>query len=244
MSLYTENKNFSENRAQLGMGAAIYTKFPEFAKYGIRFLGEKIPSVSGDKESVEINVTTSTSNSKLMGKETLNDAEFEIYAHRDNRRMLEEMDGKTYDFLTASADMTGEKFSATVSYKMNERTSGDPDKATVKLTPLTKPEYVDNISPLIMETAKFIGEIPSILDLATTVGTATIDVVTDPTGATVTAISETAAVCTVTATANKVTITGVKEGTAIVELTTKKEGCLPMKRTILVRVPATAAPKA
>lgn len=237
MKMYDENYNFEEARAQLGIGSGLYLKDSTLGKFIIKLLAEKIPSCSGDVETVEIDVTSSRKKSKLNGKETLNDVEFEVFAHRDNLRILESMANKTFEFIAISGDFTGERFAGTLTYKMNDRTSGDPVKATVKITPIASYGYVDDVSALIAETAKIIGDVPYIVDLDTTLGKVDIDIVTNPSDATIAVISETEAVCTAAATGNKVTITGVKEGTAVVEITASKTGCASMKRTILVRVP-------
>lgn len=237
MKMYDENYNFEETRAQLGIGAGLYVKDSILGKFIIRLLAEKIPSCSGDVETVEIDVTTSRKKSKLNGKETLSDVEFEVFAHRDNMRILESMANKTFEFMSISGDFTGERYAGTLTYKVNERTSGDPVKATVKITPIASYGYVDDATPLIAETAKIIGDVPYILDLDTTLGTVDVDIVTNPSDATIAAVSETVAVCTAKATGKKITITGVKEGTSIVEITSTKADCASMKRTILVRVP-------
>lgn len=240
MTTYNENKHFEELRASTGVGSAIYVKDDSLGKFVIKFLTEKVPSPSGDVESLEVNITTSTAKTKISGKETLNDIEFDIFAHRDNLRMLEEMNGKSFEFITANHDFTGERFSGTLTYKNGERTPGDASRCTVKITPLSKSVYTDNILPLLAPTAKITSTVPSVVDLASKTGKIDIDVTTDPEDATITAKSEKVAICTVAVVGKKVTITGVAEGSAIVELTTAKEGCASMKRTILVSVPGDA----
>lgn len=237
MTAYNENKHFEELRASTGVGSAIYVKDDTLGKFVIKFLTEKVPSPSGDVESLEVNITTSTAKTKVSGKETLNDIEFDIFAHRDNLRMLEEMNGKSYEFITANHDFTGERFSGTLTYKNGERTPGDASRCTVKITPLSKATYTDNILPLLAPTAKIASTVPSVVDLAAKTATIDIDVTTDPEDATITAISENEAIATVAVTGKKVAITGVAQGSTIVELTTVKAGHASMKRTILVSVP-------
>lgn len=242
MTVYDENLRFEELRAKTGMGSALYAKLPAFSgKFGLIFPMEKVPSPSGDIESVEIDVTTSTTKTKIDGKETLNDMEFEVFAHRDNLDKLEEMNRKTYEFITANHDFTGERFFGTVTYKSGERTSGDPSKCTVKVTPTSKPVYIRNILPLLIPTAKF-GAIESMITLSSKTATAELDITTDPVEATITAKSENVGTCTATITGKKLTITGVAEGSTIVSLETKLANHASMKRTILVQVPSDPAP--
>lgn len=240
--IYDENFRFDELRARTGMGAALYCKLPAFlGKFGLIFPMEKVPSPSGDIESVEIDVTTSTTKTKISGKETLNDIEFEIFAHRVNLDKLERMNRKTYEFITANHDYTGERFFGTVTYKNGERTSGDPSKCTVKVTPTTKPVYVRNIIPLLIPTAKF-GAIESTITLSSKTATVELDITTDPVEATITAKSEDVATCTATITGKKLTITGVAEGSTIITLETKLADHASMESTILVQVPSDPAP--
>lgn len=225
---------FSENKAQNGLWAALYYK-NSTGKFSIFAPAEKIPSCSGDTESSEIDVTTSPVKAKLMGKETLNDIEFDVFNHRDNIRMLEGFKGKTMEFMSLSADYSGEHFAGTISYKVGERSSGEASKITVKITPTVFYGVVLNGLPLIQETAKFASAIDSVIELDAS-GTYTADIVLDPADATFTAASESDAIATATVASNKLTITAKAEGSTLVTLTSNKDGCAPWVTSILVQV--------
>ena len=96
-------------------------------------------------------------------------------------------------------------------------------------------EPIDNVYDLIEDVVVFDSEIPDKIEIVGT-GTADISVATIPVDATITAISETTGVATVSSSGGKVTITGVKAGSAIVEITAAKDGYSSGKRTVFVEV--------
>ena len=95
-------------------------------------------------------------------------------------------------------------------------------------------EYpVDDVRDLIEKTAIIITPLPSVEIVGT--GKQVLDLEVSE-GATVTAKAEGTGVCTVTAEANKLTITGVAAGHDIIELTCSAEGEATSVRTIMVTV--------
>lgn len=231
-------EKFEELRAQLGT-TGIYVKKPSEVKFHLFAPTEEAPSFSGDTDSVEINVTTSTRKTKISGKETLNDAEFEIFNHRDNKALCEEYSGLPCEWLILDGDYSGEMAAGTMTWKSGNRTADDPSKITCKITP-TKliSSFVKDAGDLIMETVKFDSEIPHTVELPKTTDTYEINIALDPTDGTFTATSESTAVATATVTGGKLTITGKTQGRTMVTLVTAKEGCASRTTTILVIVPA------
>ena len=158
-----------------------------------------------------------------------------FYTHRDNLRVLEGIKGETHEFLRLLPDFTGFKYSGTVSYMANNTDVGALEQGQITITPTSKDEYVENCYDLVEDTAVFTSSIDEVVYLEGT-GEKVINVSTNPADATVSAKSETTGVATVTATGNAITIKGVTEGSAIIEISASKEGYATFKRTVLVIV--------
>ncbi|MEG0366524.1 MAG: hypothetical protein RR585_06795 [Coprobacillus sp.] len=227
-----------EKRARLGMGSALYSNhFNTEGKFQFLIPTAETPFIASDISEVEVKVSASSVVTKLAGVETLNAAETTVYMHRDCIRLLEKLNGKTIELISMAGDFTGYRYSATVSYTPTNATMDDAWQGTIKLTPKTKPIYIDNCYPLIVPTAFFESDIDSMVELQETTGIHTVDILTKPSDATVVATSEDSAIATATMTAGRLTITGKKEGSTVVTLKTTKEGFATWETSILVIVP-------
>lgn len=160
-----------------------------------------------------------------------------FYAHRDNYRILEAVKGTTVEFLRVNPDLTAIKYAGQVDYKTNNTDVGSLIQGELSITVTRFDGYVDNVADLIENTAIIATDVPEEVNIVGT-GTYEFTVETNPSDATIAAVSETAGVATVAVDGKKVTITGVAEGNAIIELTTSKTGCASFKRTIMVFVKA------
>lgn len=230
------NEIFDEQRAQSGIGSALYHK-NESGKYSIISPATKIPSVKGTSESIEIDVTTSVQNGAIEGKTKLEKVDFEVYNHRDNKRRFAKLVGRQLEFIACDGDYAGERFVGTVSYKVGERTSGEATKATVTITPSAFLGDIDNAYPLIQETATFVTQVPGKIIVPSDTKKFELDIALKHTDATFTVVSEAPTIATATATDGKLLITGLAEGSCVVVLTSQKTGCAPWFTTILVIVP-------
>ena len=166
-----------------------------------------------------------------------------FFAHRDNINVLEEIKGEIHDFIRLLPDMTGFKYSGTVSYMLNNTDVGSLEQGTLTITPTTKDEYIDDCYSLIEDTAMFTTGIDDVIEVTAAAGTShtkVYNLTTDPADATITALSSATGTATATmgssATAHQLTITGVAAGSAIVTLTASKSNYASFKRTILVIV--------
>lgn len=161
-----------------------------------------------------------------------------FYAHRDNYRILEAASRTPQEFLRVNPDMTGIKYAGEVDYKTNNTDVGSLIQGELSITVTRFDGYVDNVSDVIENTAIIESEIPEEVNVKTTGdgNTYTIDVETNPSSATITAVSETPAVATVAVNDKRITITGVAAGNAIVEITTSATNNASFKRTLMVFV--------
>ena len=100
---------------------------------------------------------------------------------------------------------------------------------------LNKRELIENIAPVIENTAIITSEVPEKVTIVGT-GNKKIQIDTDPSVATISVKSESESVATATASEKEITITGVAAGNAIIEITTSASGNAPFKRTIMVNV--------
>lgn len=230
--------DMQETRARLGAGSALYsTFFNKEGKYQLLCPTVETPFIGSDVAEVEIKVSSSATVGKINGVETLNAAETSVYMHRDIIKLLEEISGKTIDLLSMAGDFTGYKYTGVITYTPSNATTDDAWQGTIKITPKTKPVFVENCYPLVIPTAHFTSGIEAFVELASTTGTYEATIETKPTDATVEAKSNDTKIATVVVTGKKVTITGVSGGSAIVTLETKKDGYASWKTSILVIVP-------
>ena len=174
-------------------------------------------------------------NSSVEGRTDNPQKNVPFYLHRDNLRIIEENKGKVIDFLRLLPDFTGFKYSGTVSGMANSTGLNALEQGQLTITPNSQDVFVDNCYDLVEDTAMFTSAIPDVMYLnGTTPEIVTLS--TEPADATVTATSETPATATATYSDGRVTITGVANGSTIVELTVSKTGYASFKRTILVIV--------
>jgi uncharacterized protein YjdB len=158
-----------------------------------------------------------------------------FYAHRDNYRILEAASKTAQEFLRVNPDMTAIKYAGEVDYKTDNTDTGNLIQGELSITVTRYDGYVDNVSDVIENTAIIESEIPEEVNITGT-GEYSFEVTTNPASATITAKSETEDVATVKVDGKKVTITGVKKGNAIVEITTVAENNASFKRTLMVFV--------
>lgn len=156
-----------------------------------------------------------------------------FYAHRDNYRILEAVKGTTVEFLRVNPDLTAIKYAGQVDYKTNNTDVGSLIQGELSITVTRFDGYVDNVADLIENTAIIASDVPEEVNIVGT-GTYEFTLETNPTDATITAVSETTGVATVAVDGKTVTITGVAAGNAIIEITTSKAGYASFKRTIMV----------
>lgn len=158
-----------------------------------------------------------------------------FFTHRDNINILEGIKGETHDFLRLLPDFTGFKFSGKVSYMASNTDVGSLEQGQITITPETSDEYIENCYDLVEDTVVFTSAIDEVVTIEGT-GTKEIALTTNPADATITASSETVATATASIANNKLTITGVADGSTIVTLEATKSGYASFKRSILVIV--------
>lgn len=231
------NQNI-DDRAMTDMGAFVGVKKTS-GKYSLFIPVTNIPATGSAPEQVEKTVTTSRKKSYMQGRQDSPQKEFTFYAHRDNYRKLEQYKNKECEFIQVNPDGTGFTFSGFVSSYQDEVSVGSNITGKYVITVTKSDEApVDNVMDLIEDTVIFTSSVPNIvyLDSADTDKTEIINIVTDPSDATITAESETEAVATVEVSDRTVTITPVTKGNSIITITGKKTDYADNFTTVLVIV--------
>ena len=189
-------------------------------------------------DTLEKTVIGNASKTYVKGRQDNPQITIPFYAHRDNYRILNEAKKYTQEFIRVNPDMTGIKYSGEVDYKTNNTDVGSLIEGELSITVKKYDGYVDNVADLIENTAIIESEVPEEVYVTATGdgNTYSFTVETNPSTATVTALSETTSVATVAVADGTVTITGVAAGNAIIELTSSATNCASFKRTIMVYV--------
>ena len=189
-------------------------------------------------DTLEKTVIGNASKTYVKGRQDNPQITIPFYAHRDNYRILNEAKKYTQEFIRVNPDMTGIKYSGEVDYKTNNTDVGSLIEGELSITVKKYDGYVDNVADLIENTAIIESEVPEEVYVTATGdgNTYSFTVETNPSTATVTALSETTSVATVAVVDGTVTITGVAAGNAIIELTSSATNCASFKRTIMVYV--------
>lgn len=189
-------------------------------------------------DTLEKTVIGNGSKTYVKGRQDNPQITIPFYAHRDNYRILNQAKQHTQEFLRVNPDMTAIKYSGDVDYKTNNTDVGSLIEGELSITVKKYDGYVDNVADVIENTAIIESEVPEEVTITTSGANNTyvFTVDTNPSTATVAAISETTSVATVAVSEGKVTITGVAAGTAIIELTTSATNCASFKRTVFVNV--------
>ena len=231
---YNINKSITD-RALADIGTALFVMGSN-GKYHFALPVTNMPATGSAPDQQEKTVTTDQKKTYIASRQDNPQKEFTFYAHRDNFRAVKALSNGTHDFLQINPDFTGYAFSGTVSQYQDEVSVGNNITGKMVITVSQSGlEPIDNVYDLIEDVVVFDSEIPDKIEIVGT-GTADISVATIPADATITAISETTGVATVSASGGKVTITGVKAGSAIVEITAAKDGYSSGKRTVFVEV--------
>lgn len=232
-----------ELKARAGKGSGLYTThFQSDGLYAMFLAFIKVPFIKKSLGTLEVKVACSDTITKVEGITTLEEAETTIYLHRDSIRMLEKLDGKTIPLLVMLGNFTGWKYSGAISYTPNDVEMDALMEGTVKITPATTPEYIDDCFPLVKPTAQFKSVIPENVELETTTGKYEQEVEMKLDGSTFTATSGKDTIATATVTANKLVITGKTAGSTVISLISAMAGCASWETTIHVIVPKTTAP--
>lgn len=215
-------------------GSGLYNK-KENGKYSLFIPVTNLGEIGSAPEQIEKTVIGNMARSYIEGRKDSPQQTLTYYVHRDNLRILEEIKGKTQDFLRVFPDFSAIKYSGKVSYSVGDTGLDSAEQGTISITVTVPEEVVDDCFALLEDTAIFTNDVPEVVTIKGT-GTEIVNVTTNPSDATIIVKSETTDVATATNDGGAITIKGVKAGTSVVEISTSKTGFASWKRTILVIV--------
>lgn len=215
-------------------GSCIMSK-KENGKYSLFMPVANLGELGSAPEQIEKTVIGNMAKSYIQGRKDSPQQSLTYYVHRDNLRLIEKYKGTTIDFLRVFPDFSAVKYSGQIDRTIGDTGLNSAEQGTISVTITVPEEIVDDCYDLIEDTAIFTNDIPEAIKLAPA-GTKVLNVTTNPADATVTAKSETEGVATVNYADGVATITAVSAGSAIISLTTSKEGFASWTRTIHVVV--------
>lgn len=229
-------KAIDDTRAYSDIGSAIFVKREGATKYSLWLTVTDMPATGSAPDTIEKTVTTSRVKNYTFGRKDASQKEFTFMAHRDNFEILKQDYNKKLDFLQINPDGTGWKFQGYVSFYQDAVSLGANITGKGVITVSHADDLpITDVTDIIEETVTFISAIDDIVVIEGT-GTKTIAIETDPADATIQADSSAKSVATAQISSNKLTITGVANGSTIVKLTATKQGCANGVTHILVMV--------
>lgn len=167
----------------------------------------------------------------LQGSDT---KQYTFNYHRDNVRALKKVKGKELTFLERNPDNTGERYKGTLTYSRNSLAVNGIVQGTIYITVSSADEdAIDDVRDLVKPTAIITTPLNDVV--VDKEGTYEVQLETSP-NATVTATSSSSTIATASIASNKLTITGVAKGFAMVELAVSATGEATSYRTIAVEV--------
>lgn len=213
-------REFIEQNVSTGLGKILAVKKPSQTKYQIVFAVPSIPSVSGNKNTVDYSTTSNKTITKIGTKRTTNDVEVTFPMTLDNDRIAKEISDLELPYAIIDLETgLGWEFVAVASYRFNDINPENPFEGSLQLTP----SYVNsastrNMLEFFMDTITF-ETMPARITLSSTAKTPqTINVVTDPTTATLTVESDTTGIAAAQVTDKEVKITPVAKGSCYVTI--------------------------
>lgn len=204
-------------------------------KYSLFMPVTNLGELGSAPEQIEKTVIGNMAKSYIQGRKDSPQQSLTFYVHRDNLRLVEQYKGKTLDFLRVFPDFSAIKYSGMIDRTISDTTLNNAEQGTITITITIPEEVVDDCYDIIEDTAIFTNDIPSIVKVAKS-GTEIINVSTNPADATISVKSETTGVATATYSDGQVTISGVAEGSAIIEVKVSKTGYATWTRTIMTIV--------
>lgn len=194
-----------------------------------------MPETKSAPATVEKTVLSDGSVTETQGLQSNSQKAYTFNYHRDNLRALNKYANKQVRFLEVNPDHTGERFVGTMVYGRSAMSVNGVVQGQIYITVNEADDLpLDDVRDITKKTAIISTPLNEVV--LNTEGKYEVQIETLPAIATVTATSSSASIATATIAEGKLTITGVAEGNAIVELKITATGEAESYRTIAVRV--------
>lgn len=204
------------------------------SKFSLLLPVSEMPETRTAPDQVDKTVLSDGGYTYAEGLQGTDTKQYTFNYHRDNVRALKKVKGKELTFLERNPDNTGERYKGTLTYSRNSLAVNGIVQGTIYITVSSADEdAIDDVRDLVKSTAIITTPLNDVV--VDKEGTYEVQLETSP-SATVTATSSSATIATATIAANKLTITGVAKGFAMVELVVSATGEATSYRTIAVEV--------
>lgn len=204
------------------------------SKFSLLLPVSEMPETRTAPDQVDKTVLSDGGYTYAEGLQGTDTKQYTFNYHRDNVRALKKVKGKELTFLERNPDNTGERYKGTLTYSRNSLAVNGIVQGTIYITVSSADEdAIDDVRDLVKPTAIITTPLNDVV--VDKEGTYEVQLETSP-SATVTATSSSATIATATIAANKLTITGVAKGFAMVELVVSATGEATSYRTIAVEV--------
>lgn len=228
--------NVSERKGIRGAGGGLYMMDEADSLYKVIAPTVKLIFPKETVSEIEIKVVNDPNIGKIEGTTTIEASETEIYLHRDVIDILEKIKGKVLHLMSVAPDFTGYSYDGTISYTPNDVETDAAFQGTMKITARTKPSYVRDCFPLLKPTVKF-GSVEGNIELASTTEARVISIPLETDGMTATVKSSNETIATAVYSNGKLTVTGKKAGSCVIDITGTKDKYASWTTTIHVIVP-------
>lgn len=204
------------------------------SKFSLLLPVSEMPETRTAPDQVDKTVLSDGGYTYAEGLQGTDTKQYAFNYHRDNVRALKKVKGKELTFLERNPDNTGERYKGTLTYSRNSLAVNGIVQGTIYITVSSADEdALDDVRDLVKPTAIITTPLNDVV--VDKEDTYEVQLETSP-SATVTATSSSATIATATIAANKLTITGVAKGFAMVELAVSATGEATSYRTIAVEV--------
>lgn len=204
------------------------------SKFSLLLPVSEMPETRTAPDQVDKTVLSDGGYTYAEGLQGTDTKQYAFNYHRDNVRALKKVKGKELTFLERNPDNTGERYKGTLTYSRNSLAVNGIVQGTIYITVSSADENaLDDVRDLVKPTAIITTPLNDVV--VDKEDTYEVQLETSP-SATVTATSSSATIATATIAANKLTITGVAKGFAMVELAVSATGEATSYRTIAVEV--------
>lgn len=204
------------------------------SKFSLLLPVSEMPETRTAPDQVDKTVLSDGGYTYAEGLQGTDTKQYTFNYHRDNVRALKKVKGKELTFLERNPDNTGERYKGTLTYSRNSLAVNGIVQGTIYITVSSADEdAIDDVRDLVKPTAIITTPLNDVV--VDKEGTYEVQLETSP-SATVTATSSSATIATATIATNKLTITGVAKGFAMVELAVSATGEATSYRTIAVEV--------
>lgn len=234
-------REFKEHNVRAGLGTALCYRLSSETKYHILAPVESLPAVFGTPDTIEYSSTTNRNVTNVMGKNSTETIEINLPYNLDYIAICDNINDLEVNFAYIDLDdFSGQEFTGKPRYHLADVGTSDIKTIVLSIAVTNANEYItEDLYDSFQDTISILSPIPASIELSAkdTTGT-TINIITDPSDATLTVSSNNTGVLIEKGSGN-VTIkasSSAEAGSAIVTIVATKDNYAPNQRRIKVLV--------